>query len=120
MAYYIRNKSVVKICNTKEGIDVVLDRVKYYDGVEPIVQIPRENTVLIKTMCLSYNQETHQYEKSVKNLSNIVSIYEDVIIVNPFFHNSGKSVSYELYCFIENEVINLVRDKKIKELFKDE
>jgi len=119
MAYYIRNKSVVKICNTKEGIDVVLDIVKYYDGVDPIVQIPRENAVLIKTMCLSYNQETHQYEKNVKN-SPIVSIYEDVIIVNPFFDNSGKSVSYELYCFIENEVINLVRDKKIKELFKDE
>ena len=106
MAYYIKDKSVVKSCLTDIGKKLIYDWIteKYY---EP--EISEESSSYIVMF------QTHISGTPYK--SNPVTIYTDEIMINPFSNTGGDNITKDLHDFILS-VKQLVRQEKINEILQ--
>ena len=105
MALYTRNKKVIEISSTDEGIDLISKKIIDISG--GTVNIDRRPDVILI-----------QSGPTLIHTSNTVMISQTEICVNPISEKNGNSASGKLMNFIEYEMLSIIRDDKLDKILK--
>lgn len=112
MARYINDKNIIKLASSDKGVDLIVSFIEDF-GEEVIVD--RKSAypdILIQTVVHSL-----KVDGVALGVSNTVGISENQIYVNPWGPNNLEIQPItQLYMFIQNDMISLIRDSKLNEL----
>jgi hypothetical protein len=106
MAVYIEDKNIIKTALTKEGIELIIEKIRSY-GHEPYVKIDNGLTLIqiINTSPIFYT------------FYNIIGISEGYTYINPISNmENNQSAMFELKYFIMTEMIPLIRNNKMQKI----
>lgn len=112
MALYINDKNVIKLAQTDRGIKLIVDFIESFGEVVTVDRKMAYPDILIQTQVKTLTAN------GTIGLSNTVGISDNQIYVNPWGSGYIGDVSpiVQLHYFINNEMISIIRDDKLREI----